>query len=90
MSTKNAHEKVLLVMDIQRQMMSYLPDPGPLLDKVEEAINNARKSGIAVVYVILSFQKGHPEIDPGNRAFNWIKEGGVLFKCRPEHSEGGC
>jgi nicotinamidase-related amidase len=78
-TTTDNKETVLLVMDIQEAMMTYLPDPKPLLAKVKEAITNARKANIEVIYVILSFRKGYPEIDSRNKSFGGIKNGGVMF-----------
>ncbi len=58
---KNNHSTVLLIMDIQEIMMTFIPDPKPLLAKVKQAIEGARAADIEVIYVILSFRKGHPE-----------------------------
>jgi nicotinamidase-related amidase len=70
---------VLLVMDIQKAMMGYLPDPEPLLTKIENAIISARKAGVTVIYVTLAFREGHPEIHSGNVRFGAIKESKVMF-----------
>jgi nicotinamidase-related amidase len=70
---------VLLVMDIQKAMMGYLPDPEPLLMKIEKAIVSARKAGVTVVYVTLAFREGHPEIHPAHVRFGAIKESKVMF-----------
>jgi nicotinamidase-related amidase len=79
MTTKEENGTVLLVMDIQKAMMAYLPDPEPLLTKVDEAITNARSANIPVIYVILSFRKGHPEINSSNKSFSRIKDTGFMF-----------
>jgi nicotinamidase-related amidase len=76
---KSNHETVLLVMDIQETMMTYLPDPKPLLTKVKEAIEGARAANIEVIYVILSFRKGHPEISSKHKRFSRIKDSGFMF-----------
>jgi nicotinamidase-related amidase len=69
----------LLVMDIQKAMMGYLPDSEPLLSKIEKAIGSARKAGVTVVYVTLAFREGHPEIHPEHRRFGAIKESKAMF-----------
>ncbi|HMG09554.1 MAG TPA: cysteine hydrolase [Mucilaginibacter sp.] len=77
-NSKNS-KTVLLVMDIQKAMMGYLPDPEPLLTKIEKAIISARKAGVTVVYVTLAFREGHPEIHLEHRRFATIKESKVMF-----------
>jgi nicotinamidase-related amidase len=76
---KNNHATVLLVMDFQETMMTFLPDPKPLLANVKEAIEGARAANIEVIYVILSFRKGHPEISSKHKRFSRIKDSGFMF-----------
>ena len=76
---KDNHATVLLVMDIQEIMMTFIPDPKPLLAKVKQAIEGARAADIEVIYVILSFRKGHPEISSRHKAFSGIKDSGFMF-----------
>ena len=76
---KDNHATVLLVMDIQEMMMTFLPDPKPLLAKVNEAIEGARSANVEVIYVILSFRKGHPEISARHKNFSRIKNSGFMF-----------
>jgi len=78
MNSKNS-KTVLLVMDIQNLMMSYLPDSEPLLNKIEQAIAGAREAGVTVVYVTLSFRDGHPEIHSEHPRFGQIKNGKQMF-----------
>jgi nicotinamidase-related amidase len=79
MTTTGKNGTVLLVMDIQKAMMAYLPNPEPLLTKIETAITNARSANIEVIYVILSFRKGHPEIHSRHKTFAGIKDSGFMF-----------
>jgi nicotinamidase-related amidase len=76
--SKNS-KTVLLVMDIQKTMMGYLPDPEPLLSKIEKAIVAARKSGVTVIYVTLAFREGHPEIHESHARFGPIKASKEMF-----------
>jgi nicotinamidase-related amidase len=78
-TTTNSNKSVLLVMDIQEAMMTYLPDPTPLLAKVNQAITHARAANIEVIYVILSFRKGYPEINSRNTSFARVKDSGYMF-----------
>ncbi len=78
MNPKNS-KTVLLVMDIQNLMMSYLLDSEPLLNKIEKAIAGAREAGVTVVYVTLSFRDGHPEIHSEHQRFGQIKNSKLMF-----------
>jgi nicotinamidase-related amidase len=78
-ASKNNSKTALLVMDIQETMMTFLPDPKPLLAQVKEAIDGARAANIEVIYVILSFRKGHPEISSRHKRFSRIKDSGFMF-----------
>ncbi|HWZ16412.1 MAG TPA: isochorismatase family cysteine hydrolase [Mucilaginibacter sp.] len=75
------HASVLLVMDIQRNTMEFLPDPIPLLRNIQKAISAARKASIPVIYVVVSFRNDYPEISPDNKIFYQIKQsGGFLLE----------
>jgi nicotinamidase-related amidase len=82
-NSKNSNT-VLLVMDIQSAMMGYLTDPEPLLTKVEKAIQSARSAGIPVIYVTLSFRKGHPEIHHEHQRFGGLKQSKEMFTAAHE------
>ena len=83
MNTEKTEKTVLLVMDIQETMMGYLPEPGPLLNNIEKAISFARRVGVPIVYVILAFRDGHPEIHESHQRFGPIKASKVMFT--PSH-----
>lgn len=70
----------LLVMDLQQKMMESAPDAKTLLANAAKAIDAARKAGIPVIYVTLSFRAGHPEISASNAIFSHVKQSSpVLF-----------
>src|SRR5579872_5137582 len=83
MNTEKTEKTVLLVMDIQETMMGYLPEPGPLLNNIEKAISFARRVGVPIVYVILAFRDGHPEIHESHQRFGPIKASKVMVT--PSH-----
>jgi nicotinamidase-related amidase len=81
MKTNTSHASVLLVMDIQRKNMEFLPDPAPLLRNIEKAIAAARKANIPVIYVVVGFRNDYPEISADNKIFYQIKQnGGFLLE----------
>lgn len=64
----------LLVMDMQSGILSRLAEKSELIAKVAEAIKNARKNNITVIFVRLGFQKNMPEINPANKSFGPLKK----------------
>jgi nicotinamidase-related amidase len=63
----------LLVMDMQMGILSRYPDAGKLADIVAKGIAHARKNNIPVIYVVVGFRKGMPEISENNKGFSTIK-----------------
>jgi nicotinamidase-related amidase len=61
---------VLLVMDVQRGTIERIPDQDGYLGRLSTAISAARASGIPVVYVIIGFRAGYPEISSRNQIFS--------------------
>ncbi len=59
----------LLVMDMQSSILSRLPDNSALIDKVSRAIANAHKNSIPVIYIVVGFRAGAPEVSAGNKGF---------------------
>ncbi|MFY0255335.1 cysteine hydrolase family protein [Chitinophaga sp. 30R24] len=78
---------VLLVMDIQKKMMEFNPNPAPLLANIEKVVAGARAANITVVYVVLGFRPGYPDINPVNKNFAAIRESGGLFIAGSEGAE---
>ncbi|MBV8389911.1 MAG: cysteine hydrolase [Mucilaginibacter sp.] len=64
----------LLVMDMQAGIVSRLPDATIVLSNVGKAIAAARHKNIPVIYVVVGFRQGAPEISPNNKSFAAGKE----------------
>ena len=73
MSMKKNGKTALLVMDIQSAIISYLPDPAPLLSNIEKATKAAHQAGVKVIYVTLGFREEHPEIHHEHHLFGGVK-----------------
>lgn len=67
-------DTALLVMDMQSAIIGSLPNPSVITLGVAKAIAHARSSSIPVLYVIVGFRQGMPEISPNNMAFSGSKE----------------
>jgi nicotinamidase-related amidase len=65
----------LLVMDMQTGILGNYPQFAPLTEKVNKAIATARKKDIPVIFVVVGFRQGAPEISPNNKSFSSRKDG---------------
>jgi len=71
---QNSKNTALLVMDMQAGIVGTLPDATDLLTKVAQAIASARKNKIPVIYVIVGFRQGAPEVSINNKGVAAVKE----------------
>ncbi|HUQ00013.1 MAG TPA: isochorismatase family cysteine hydrolase [Aeromicrobium sp.] len=70
-------KQALLVMDVQSVIVDRYPDPA-YLPRLREAIGAARAGGVPVIYVVVGFRPGYPEISARNKMF-----GGLLRTTPP-------
>lgn len=69
----------LLIMDIQPATMGMMGEGAPaLIAPLKTAISAARKASIPVIYVVVGFRKGFPEIGDNmqNLSFGQLKKAG--------------
>lgn len=68
----------LLVMDIQEGTVARVSEKDSLLQALGQAIKAARSAQIPVIYVVVGFRKGIPEISSvtTNKSFGAIKNAG--------------
>jgi nicotinamidase-related amidase len=59
----------LLVMDMQVGIVSMLADAKTILSNVAKAVAAARSKNIPVIFVVVGFRTGAPEISENNRMF---------------------
>jgi nicotinamidase-related amidase len=80
----SAHS-ALLVMDFQTAVVEgYAVDQERLLAATDGVITAARRRGIRVIYVVVSFRPGFPEISPYNKVFSALKaSGGMAAEIHP-------
>jgi nicotinamidase-related amidase len=71
---ENTQNTALLVMDMQATIVAILPDATLVKQKVAQAIAKARAQNILVIYVVVGFRKGAPEISASNKSFSASKE----------------
>jgi len=74
---------MLLVMDVQRGIVERFADDPGYLERLADAITAARAAGVPVVYVIIGFRPGHPEISARNRTFSALAAAGAFTEGDP-------
>jgi nicotinamidase-related amidase len=71
----DTHTKTaLLVMDMQVGIVSRFAQAGDVLTPVRTAIDAAHAASIPVIYVVVAFRPGYPEISPRNQIFAATKQ----------------
>jgi len=78
-----AAQSALLVMDVQRGIVERYGDASQLLDRLAATIDGARSASIPVIYVIVRFREGYPEVSPRNRSFSAIAGSGRFVESDP-------
>jgi nicotinamidase-related amidase len=75
-----SEKAALLVMDYQNDIVSsYVAETKTFLARAKELIHSARESGVQVIYVVVGFRPGYPEISPRNKSFSAIGKSGTRF-----------
>jgi nicotinamidase-related amidase len=60
-------------MDVQRVVVDRFPDPA-YLPRLRAAADAARAAGIPVIYVVVGFRPGYPEISARNKMFSGVAQ----------------
>jgi len=86
----NKQNSALLVMDMQSSILGRLSETATLLSHVQSAIAGAREKKIPVIYVVVGFRQGAPEISMNNKGFsankNMLTSGNMedMIKIHPD------
>lgn len=71
----NPERSALLVMDFQTSIVeNFASDQEALLARTSSLLKAAREKGMRVIYVVVGFRPGYPEISPNNASFSAIKQ----------------
>jgi nicotinamidase-related amidase len=69
----------MLVMDFQTLIVdNYAAGAEALLDRTAKLIAVARTAEIRVIYVVVGFRSGYPEVSERNATFNRLKASGAF------------
>lgn len=75
-----ARRDALLIMDVQQGVVQRFGDDQTLLGRIASAVTAARAVGIPVIYIVVRFRKGYPEISPRNPTFAAIRSAGAAME----------
>jgi len=64
----------LLVMDMQSGIVARYARDSDILTTTGRAIEAARASSVPVIYVVVGFRPGYPEVSPRNKAFSGVAQ----------------
>jgi nicotinamidase-related amidase len=74
----------LLVMDFQAAVVDMVPaDKDALLARTARLLEAARKAAVRVVYVVVAFRDGYPEVSPRNASFTQLRGSGRFTEGSP-------
>jgi nicotinamidase-related amidase len=76
----------LLVMDYQIDVLEKFmapADPSEVLSVLPKLLAAARSADMLVIYVVVSFRPGYPEISPRNPGFSFLAQSGLLQAASP-------
>jgi len=71
---QQSQNTALLVMDMQSVIVNRVPTSSAALKNTVNAIAHARKKNIPVIYVVVGFRQGMPEVSANNKGFSASKE----------------
>ena len=72
----NIAKTAVLIMDYQNDIVSMFPENerASLLDRASTILRESRQAHIPVIYIVVRFRDGYPEINPRNKLFSSLKE----------------
>ncbi len=74
----------ILIMDYQNVAVTRFGGAHPgLLDRAASVLAAARSAGVPIIYIVVRFREGYPEISPRNRVFAQIGKIGSMQEGDP-------
>ncbi len=78
--TVNPARTAILIMDYENDIVGMMPKgiQEPLLENAAAILKAARQAHVQVIYVVVRFRDGYPEVSPQNQLFSGLKDSGRL------------
>jgi nicotinamidase-related amidase len=76
----HADRTAVLIMDYENDIMGMLPEGAQmsLLEKAGAILKASRQAHMPVIYIVVRFRDGYPEINAQNKLFSGLKDSGLL------------
>ena len=83
--TINPVRTAVLIMDYENDIVGVLPEDvrGPLIERASAILKEARQAKLQIIYVVVRFRDGYPEVNPQNKLFSSLKQSGRLLEGTP-------
>jgi len=82
--TIDRNHMAVLIMDYQNDIVSSVAASQPqLLDRAAAVLSGARLAGVPVIFVVVCFRPGYPEVSERNAIFRGLKSAGRLGEGTP-------
>ncbi len=79
MRKQNNQHTAVLIMDVQGTTVKSLEEKETFFASLQKAITAARANEIPLIYVVVGFRKGYPEVSRHNKMFSSIIDGTRRF-----------
>jgi nicotinamidase-related amidase len=84
MTSIDRSRTAVLVMDFQTGILGRLGDAAaPVLERAAAVVSGARSAGLPVIYVVVGFRPGYPEVSPRNSRFAALMQSGAFVTETP-------
>ncbi len=81
----NLDKTAVLVMDYQNLLVQgYVKEPDAYLKKLSALLDKTRDRKVPVIYVMVGFRPGYPEVSDNNKIFSGVRAGGRLQLTDPQ------
>jgi nicotinamidase-related amidase len=83
--TINSARTAVLIMDYENDIVGSLSEDVrlPLLERARTILKQARQAKLQIIYVVVRFRDGYPEVNPQNILFSSLKQSGRLVEGTP-------
>lgn len=67
----------VIIMDYQAAVVEgFATDQEALLKRAAEVLTHARRAGLKIIYIVVNFRPGYPEVSPRNVNFSAVRQSG--------------
>ena len=81
----NPARTALLIMDYENDIVGMLPEETrtAFVERAAAVLKEARQAKLQIIYVVVRFRPGYPEVNSQNKLFSSLKESGRLLEGTP-------